>query len=56
MSRLDYTLMASSLNAVAAFVGDTAQADELPFELAVRSEDKTAISHCWEDLFGGWSE
>ena len=56
MSRLDYTLMASSLNAVAAFVGDTAQADKLPFELAVRSEDKTDISRCWEDLFGGWSE
>jgi len=56
MSRLDYAIMASSLNAVAAFANDTARADKLPFELAIGAEDRPDISRCWEDLFGGWSE
>ena len=55
MSRLDFDIMASSLNAVAAFAVEMAQADELPFGLAIPSGDRADISRCWDDLFGGWS-
>lgn len=56
MSRLDFKVMASSLNAVAAFAANTARADALPFECVVPTENRSDISRCWEDLFGGWSE
>lgn len=55
MSRLDYEVMTASLNAVAAFTADMAQAETLPFELAVPTSDHPDIAHCWDDLFGGWS-
>ena len=56
MSRLYYTVMASSLNAVAAFAAETTQVDAVPFGFTVSSADQAEIADCWEDLFGGWSE
>ena len=55
MSRLDFDLMAASLNAVAAFTAKMSQVETLPFDLTVPSEDEPDINSCWEDLFGGWS-
>ena len=55
MSRLDFSIMASSLHAVAAFTTRVAQADALPFGLVIPPENRPDISRCWQDLFGGWS-
>lgn len=56
LSRLDFEVMTASLNAVAGFAADMSQRENLPFELTIPSADASAINHCWDDLFGGWSE
>lgn len=53
LSRLDYRVMASSLNAVATLVRELA-AEPLPFKPAVPAAELPAIARCWDDLFGGW--
>lgn len=55
MSRLDYDVMTSSLNAVAAFSAEMATVEKLPFELTIPAADEPDINSCWDDLFGGWS-
>lgn len=54
MSRVDVNVMAASLNAVASFIADMAIAETLPFEPVISAEERVAVAHCWEDLFGGW--
>ncbi|MCC6416468.1 MAG: M28 family peptidase [Opitutaceae bacterium] len=54
LSRVDCGVMASSLNAVAAFIQELATVETLPFKPALPPEELPAIAHCWDDLFGGW--
>lgn len=53
-SRVDCALMAALLNAIAAFLGDLAAAEKLPFAAQLPEAELPAIAHCWDDLFGGW--
>ena len=54
LSRVDVNVMAASLNAVAAFTADMAGAEILPFAAVIPQEERAAVAHCWDDLFGGW--
>ncbi|MFZ9682394.1 MAG: M28 family metallopeptidase, partial [Cephaloticoccus sp.] len=53
-SRVDPALMAGLLNAIAAFLGDLAEVEQLPFAARLPAGELPAIAHCWDDLFGGW--
>jgi len=55
MTRLDFDVMTASLDAVAKFAVEMSQIKELPFALTIPTGDEADITHCWEDLFGGWS-
>jgi hypothetical protein len=52
---LDFAVMASSLNAVAAWVAELSMAAEWPFAPEIPEAERTGIAGCWEDLFGGWA-
>lgn len=54
LSRVDYGVMAASLNAVAEFVSELATVEQLPFEPKLPATELPAVAHCWDDLFGGW--
>lgn len=54
LSRVDVNLMASALNAIAAFTADMAVCATLPFAVGIPLGEQAAVAHCWEDLFGGW--
>ncbi|HRJ47688.1 MAG TPA: M28 family peptidase [Opitutaceae bacterium] len=56
LSRVDPKLMATLLNAVAALVADLAAAEALPFAPIILENERAAIAHCWDDLFGGWQQ
>ena len=55
LSRVDYTLMAASLNAVAGLMSDLSTLPQLPFEPNLPAAELPAVAHCWDDLFGGWT-
>lgn len=54
LSRVDYELMAASLNAVATLMQELATAENLSFAAKLPESELPAIAHCWSDLFGGW--
>jgi hypothetical protein len=54
LTRVDANVMAASLNAVARFIAEMANAEKLPFPAKIPPEETAAIERCWEDLFGGW--
>lgn len=56
LSRVDFPLMAASLNAVAELVADLATMEQLPFKRDLPSAELPAVAHCWDDLFGGWTQ
>lgn len=55
-SRLSYRQMARLLDAAAAWLGDLADAEEIPFARSVPPAQAESIGRFWEDLFGGWDE
>lgn len=54
ISRVDPVLMAALLNAVVELTGDLAAVESLPFAATMPEAERSAVAHCWEDLFGGW--
>jgi len=56
ISRLDFNVMAASVNAVAAFTAAMAAMASLPFALSIPDNEHEQIARCWDDLFGGWAE
>jgi hypothetical protein len=56
ISRLDFAVMAASLQAVAGWVAALSAAESWPFAPEIPAADRADIAACWEDLFGGWAD
>ena len=56
LSRIDVSVMAASLNAVADLMTDLAAAETLPFPAEIPMDERAAVAFCWDDLFGGWDQ
>ena len=54
ISRVSPALMAELIRAAAEFIGDMANAEPLPFPVAVPADQAAQVQGFWEDLFGGW--
>jgi aminopeptidase YwaD len=55
VSRVSVAVIARDVSVVATWLDQMATAATLPFTPGIPEQDRSAITACWEDLFGGWN-